>query len=113
MDAADAAPEASFGDPSDLSALADKFLAGGTLDADALFAGTGRRRVPLPVYPFAETRYWVDEVPLAKPSIAAASPEQAPRAVPVVSASPIERAEVKLAPLDSAPPPVPAVQRRR
>ncbi len=65
-DAAISLQDAPSLDRSDLSALADSFLGGVTLDADAIFAGTGRRRVPLPVYPFAETRYWVDEVPSQK-----------------------------------------------
>jgi acyl transferase domain-containing protein/cation diffusion facilitator CzcD-associated flavoprotein CzcO/enoyl-CoA hydratase/carnithine racemase/aryl carrier-like protein len=101
------------GGASDASGMADRFLAGVTLDAEALFAGSGRRRVPLPVYPFAETRYWVDEVPLAKLSASAvhaadpvdvvSAPSDASGAG-LASARSGERVKVKLAPLDAAMP---------
>ncbi|GAB2187696.1 SDR family NAD(P)-dependent oxidoreductase [Roseibium sp. LAB1] len=47
----------------DLKSLGRQFLAGGRLDPEQLFTRP-RRRVPLPVYPFARKRYWVEtEVP--------------------------------------------------
>lgn len=48
-------------DRNDLAKLGDAFLSGASIDAERLYAGTGRRRVPLPAYPFAETRFWVEE----------------------------------------------------
>ncbi|MEQ1568116.1 MAG: amino acid adenylation domain-containing protein, partial [Myxococcota bacterium] len=42
-----------------LAALGDRFVADGSLDPAALFAGARPRRVPLPTYPFARTRHWI------------------------------------------------------
>lgn len=42
------------------------WLAGGPLDRAALFAGQERRRVPLPTYPFARVRYWLDSPSFAQ-----------------------------------------------
>ena len=43
-----------------LTALGRLWLAGVPLDTAALFAGERRRRVPLPTYPFARQRHWVE-----------------------------------------------------
>ncbi|HVR95493.1 MAG TPA: condensation domain-containing protein, partial [Thermoanaerobaculia bacterium] len=43
-----------------LTAAGRRWLAGQRLDAEKLFAGEQRRRVPLPTYPFERRRYWVD-----------------------------------------------------
>jgi acyl transferase domain-containing protein len=43
-----------------LSAAGRLWLAGHRLDAEKLFAGQQRRRVPLPTYPFARHRYWIE-----------------------------------------------------
>ena len=56
----------------DLARLADDFLAGVVPDAASLYAGTGRRRVPLPVYPLQPTRYWVkDSAAAVAPAVTA------------------------------------------
>lgn len=44
-----------------LEAIADLYVQGYSLDFSALFA-PGSRRIPLPTYPFAAERYWVDAV---------------------------------------------------
>jgi polyketide synthase PksJ len=41
-------------------ALLLRWLAGEDVDWSALHAGAGRRRVPLPTYPFEKQRYWVE-----------------------------------------------------
>jgi acyl transferase domain-containing protein len=43
-----------------VTALGRLWLAGHRLDAGRLFAGQERRRVPLPSYPFARIRYWIE-----------------------------------------------------
>lgn len=65
--------------------LADAFLKGAIPDAERLFAGTGRRRVPLPTYPFAAGRYWVDESRL--PELVVASAPSSPAKLGVAAAS--------------------------
>jgi phthiocerol/phenolphthiocerol synthesis type-I polyketide synthase E len=57
-----------------LAALAQLWLAGLRLDRPAPLCGTGRRRVPLPTYPFARQRYWIEP---AAPVAAAGSPAPA------------------------------------
>ncbi|MBN6544819.1 SDR family NAD(P)-dependent oxidoreductase, partial [Streptomyces bryophytorum] len=52
-----------------LSAVAELFVQGQDFDFEALFAGGGFRRVPLPTYPFDRRRYWVREA--AEPSAVA------------------------------------------
>jgi acyl transferase domain-containing protein/enoyl-CoA hydratase/carnithine racemase/acyl carrier protein len=51
-----------------LQALVEQYLAGVRLPFERLFAD-GCRRLPLPTYPFARGRYWVD-APLAEPAVA-------------------------------------------
>ncbi|MFE0027285.1 SDR family NAD(P)-dependent oxidoreductase [Amycolatopsis sp. NPDC059021] len=43
-----------------LAALAELYVNGLTPDWDAVFAGRGARRVPLPTYAFQRRRYWLD-----------------------------------------------------
>jgi acyl transferase domain-containing protein/acyl carrier protein/SAM-dependent methyltransferase len=87
-------------DRDDLAKLSEYFLVGVVLDAERLYAGTGRHRVPLPVYPFAYTRYWVEE---AKAPVAAKAYVPAPAQVtaPVPEAAPT-----------TLPEPVPVAPRR-
>ncbi|HEX6158744.1 MAG TPA: ketoacyl-synthetase C-terminal extension domain-containing protein, partial [Thermoanaerobaculia bacterium] len=49
-----------------LSAIADLYIQGYSLDYPALF-GRESRRMPLPTYPFADERYWVGETPATAP----------------------------------------------
>jgi acyl transferase domain-containing protein len=46
--------------PENLAAIADLYVQGYALDFHDLFP-EGSRRVPLPTYPFARERYWVDD----------------------------------------------------
>jgi acyl transferase domain-containing protein/acyl carrier protein len=43
-----------------LNTLGQLWLAGATIDWSALHSGYGRRRVPLPTYPFERERYWIE-----------------------------------------------------
>ncbi|MFJ8589452.1 SDR family NAD(P)-dependent oxidoreductase [Streptomyces sp. NPDC093595] len=43
-----------------LRAVATAYTAGAGVDWTALFAGSGARRVPLPVYAFQHRRYWIE-----------------------------------------------------
>ena len=40
--------------------LAEAHAAGAQLDWEALFAGSGAKRVPLPTYPFQRRRFWIE-----------------------------------------------------
>nr|QGA89384.1 type I polyketide synthase [Streptomyces conglobatus] len=42
-----------------LAALSTLYVHGGEVDWEAVFAGTGARRVDLPTYPFQRERYWI------------------------------------------------------
>ncbi len=44
----------------DLAALGGAWLAGATIDVDALFAHDAPRRIALPTYPFERSRHWID-----------------------------------------------------
>ncbi|MCU1347148.1 MAG: Beta-ketoacyl synthase, partial [Acidobacteria bacterium] len=58
-----------------LAAIADLYVQGYALDFDALFPGDARR-IPLPTYPFARERYWIDAVPVtATRSLTIAGPQ--------------------------------------
>ncbi len=43
-----------------LGAVGRLWTAGARVDWQALYAGQGRRRVPLPTYPFARRRHWIE-----------------------------------------------------
>ena len=61
-----------------LTAIADLYVQGCALDYLSLFSASSRR-IPLPTYPFARERYWVDGVRSAAPAtptIEAAAPTQ-------------------------------------
>ncbi len=65
-----------------LTAAGRLWLAGHRLDAEKLFAGQERRRVPLPTYPFERHRYWIEPgdsmlFPGARPAVETESPEPA------------------------------------
>ncbi|MGZ8245714.1 SDR family NAD(P)-dependent oxidoreductase, partial [Methylomagnum sp.] len=45
-----------------LLAVADLYMQGGEPDWDALHGGAARRRIPLPLYPYALEKYWVPDV---------------------------------------------------
>jgi polyketide synthase PksN len=49
----------------DLLRLAPLWTSGARVDWQALHAGTKRRRVHLPTYPFAKQRHWIDVAPLS------------------------------------------------
>ncbi|GHB07961.1 polyketide synthase [Streptomyces termitum] len=68
-----------------LTALATLFTRGVPVDWEALYEGTGARRVPLPTYAFQRERYWIDA-------------RGTGRAAPALPAAPAERT-------DSAPAP--------
>ncbi|GAB3351052.1 SDR family NAD(P)-dependent oxidoreductase [Lysobacter tyrosinilyticus] len=61
---------------SKLVALADLYCRGATLSLDALFAGSGARRIALPTYPFEKRRFAIPERPEdgRREPIAAAAP---------------------------------------
>jgi polyketide synthase PksN len=50
-----------------LATIADLYIQGYSLDFEALFAPASRR-MPLPAYPFARERYWIDMVSSAEPA---------------------------------------------
>ena len=85
-----------------LIALGELFAQGYTLDFAPLFDGA--RRVPLPVYPFARERYWLD-VETTSPRIAAApriatTGPMLPIAAPVVSQPVVSQPAVAARTLD-------------
>ncbi|MEV4141491.1 type I polyketide synthase, partial [Dactylosporangium sp. NPDC049742] len=51
-----------------LTALAQLWAGGGTVDWSAIFAGSGARTVELPTYAFQHTRYWPTLKPVAAPA---------------------------------------------
>jgi len=61
-----------------ITAAAQLWLHGAALDAEA-FYGPGRRRVPLPVYPFERRPYWIEppKPTISEPSPPLASPKEA------------------------------------
>ncbi|WCM94334.1 acyltransferase domain-containing protein [Acidovorax sp. NCPPB 2350] len=62
-------------DPQRVQAVAGLWTAGVDIDWDALQDGAGRRRVPLPTYPFQRQRFWVQPAPVGTRQ---AGPTQAP-----------------------------------
>jgi thioesterase domain-containing protein/acyl carrier protein len=71
------------GTAADLARLASAWVAGATVDWSVLHRGVRRQRVGLPVYPFAETRYWLPPAPQR----GAASPSGAGSPAPTPSRS--------------------------
>jgi acyl transferase domain-containing protein/acyl carrier protein len=75
----------------DLFTLAAQYRAGGEIDWAELHRGSGRRRVPLPTYPFGGERYWVggvDDVLSLRPSWSPAGDgTQAPPAMRLIFAA--------------------------
>ncbi|GMV31306.1 MAG: hypothetical protein AMXMBFR59_34310 [Rhodanobacteraceae bacterium] len=57
-----------------LDALAARWVAGAAVDWNALYDGAAPRRLPLPTYPFAKERYWIER------AVAHASSRQGARA---------------------------------
>jgi polyketide synthase PksN len=55
-----------------LAAIAELYVQGYSLDFQALFSRDSRR-IPLPTYPFAQERYWIDTVDAARPRSTAAA----------------------------------------
>ncbi|MFG2910212.1 type I polyketide synthase [Kitasatospora sp. NPDC048286] len=67
-----------------LAALTEVQVRGLPVDWDAVFAGTGARKRPLPTYAFQQQRYWLDATP-GRPADAAAGPAAATGAGPADS----------------------------
>ncbi|MFJ1792951.1 type I polyketide synthase [Kitasatospora griseola] len=67
-----------------LAALAEVQVRGLPVDWDAVFAGTGARKQPLPTYAFQQQRYWLDAAP-ARPADAASGTAAATGAGPADS----------------------------
>jgi 3-oxoacyl-(acyl-carrier-protein) synthase/acyl carrier protein len=61
-----------------LRTIGELFVQGYDLDYDALFAGDGRRRVPLPTYPFARERFWASDAAPASLPDASTGPRDVP-----------------------------------
>lgn len=57
-----------------LQAIGQLWLAGVTPDWSAFYADEYRHRIPLPTYPFARQRYWIDPKPFHSPSVESVVP---------------------------------------
>jgi amino acid adenylation domain-containing protein len=64
-----------------LEAISRAWIAGVELDWTALYAGERRRKLPLPGYPFARERYWIDA-------------RRQPAVATVIDAAPAKRADL-------------------
>jgi amino acid adenylation domain-containing protein len=53
-----------------LGAVGRLWVAGAKIDWQELYAGQGRRRVPLPTYPFERRRHWIDAAGAVAPAAA-------------------------------------------
>ncbi len=67
------------GSYADLLAAGRLWLAGQPLDPAALFAGRQPRRIPLPTYPFARHRYWIEPGETSSPARPVAAQALHPR----------------------------------
>ncbi len=56
-----------------LTAVGKLWTRGVTFDWTALHAGTRRRRIPLPTYPFSRQRRWIDPAPVSLPGVVSAA----------------------------------------
>jgi len=63
-----------------LAALGGLWTAGAWVDWSGFYRHQRRRRVPLPTYPFARERHWVDRPPAEPPHMAPAHPAAPPAA---------------------------------
>ncbi|MDP6708495.1 MAG: amino acid adenylation domain-containing protein, partial [Alphaproteobacteria bacterium] len=70
-----------------LRTISERYLAGYRLDYANLFV-PGRRRLPLPTYPFARERYWVDSESAPEAALPQAAGPMAPTAPPAVDVQP-------------------------
>ncbi len=64
-----------------LTARGRLWLAGAEVPTEGFWAGQGRRRVPLPTYPFERRRYWIEPGRAVPVAVAPAAGEEAPQAV--------------------------------
>ncbi|MCH0540318.1 SDR family NAD(P)-dependent oxidoreductase [Streptomyces sp. MUM 203J] len=93
----------------DLTALAGLFVQGAELHFARLLpgAGHGRRRVPLPTYPFARESHWATGTPPVEPAPSVPSAEDTPVTAPApVAQTPVAPAHPRLtglAPVPGAP----------
>lgn len=90
-----------------LAALGGLWSAGIPVDWQAVFAGTGARRVDLPSYPFQRERYWLEHAPAAPPTAGPRAGDSVLRVgwtpfEPDAPAAPRRPAELHLAGADTA-----------
>ncbi|HEY0557963.1 MAG TPA: amino acid adenylation domain-containing protein, partial [Thermoanaerobaculia bacterium] len=67
-----------------LGAVGRLWVAGAKIDWRELYAGQGRRRVPLPTYPFERRRHWIDAAAAVAPAAAGPGAAVATAAVAVM-----------------------------
>ncbi|HZF07644.1 MAG TPA: condensation domain-containing protein, partial [Thermoanaerobaculia bacterium] len=79
-----------------LGALGRLWVAGARVDWPAFYAGQGRRRVPLPTYPFERRRHWIDAAAAPATPAIVAIPALAEPAMPSTSATPARLARPNL-----------------
>ncbi len=80
-----------------LTALADLYVHGQPMNAEAAFAGAGARAVPLPTYAFQTKRYWPDGALTTAP---ANTREPAAISEPAATGEPVETQQSRCEPLD-------------
>ena len=85
-----------------LGALGRLWVSGVAVDWQAFYAGQGRRRVPLPTYPFERRRHWIEAVgaaalaPIQAPTLAPNQvPNQTPNQAPNQAAAQAQAAPVR------------------
>lgn len=84
-----------------LNSTGQLWIAGVSVDWNALYAGEVPRRVPLPTYPFERQRYWID----AGPRVLANKAETAPVAEVIKDDQWLHRRVWKKSPAENAPSP--------